>query len=212
MRFGCGAGPSCSIWVWQAGHFQGMARRDFMAELNQGSRCWVFERDSNGDFFTDSRGTLADLRGRLRRRGAPSGAWSRFRPRTVGRRQVLSELGLIARANESNVVVLGNSALRGQATTVTPSPPGRVRAEIPRRCPPRSRRPRARRLGGACRRQSLQRMRSSKTWFLILGAVCVVGPYLLGVGPRSMRERRYIAITLAFLAWVLLLMASLGAT
>ena len=52
-------------------------------------------------------------------------------------------------------------------------------------------------------------MRSASTWFLLLAMACVAGPYLLGVRPRSTRERCYIAITVAFLAWVLLLMASL---
>jgi hypothetical protein len=52
-------------------------------------------------------------------------------------------------------------------------------------------------------------MRSAATWFLILAGVCIAGPYLLGVRPRTARERQYVALTIAFLAWVLLLMAAL---
>ena len=53
------------------------------------------------------------------------------------------------------------------------------------------------------------RVPSAGTWFLLLVSACVAGPYLLGVRPRSKRERLYVAITIAFLGWVLLLMASL---
>jgi len=52
-------------------------------------------------------------------------------------------------------------------------------------------------------------MRSPVTWFVILAGACVAGPYLLGVGPTTRRHWVYLAITLAFLAWVLPLMASL---
>jgi uncharacterized membrane protein len=52
-------------------------------------------------------------------------------------------------------------------------------------------------------------MRSPGTWFLILAGVCIVGPYVLGMRPRTQRDRVYVAVTLAFLAWVLLLMISL---
>lgn len=51
-------------------------------------------------------------------------------------------------------------------------------------------------------------VRSAATWFLILASACVGAPYLLGVQPRTRRERRYVAIAIAFLAWVLLLMAT----
>jgi hypothetical protein len=51
-------------------------------------------------------------------------------------------------------------------------------------------------------------MRSPGTWFLILAGVSIVGPYVLGVPPRTHRDRVYVAVTLAFLAWVLLLMIS----
>ena len=46
-------------------------------------------------------------------------------------------------------------------------------------------------------------------WFVILAAACLVGPYVAGVPPRTRRQWRYIAITIALLAWVLLLMVSL---
>jgi hypothetical protein len=52
-------------------------------------------------------------------------------------------------------------------------------------------------------------MRSAAAWFLILAGVCIVGPYVLGVPPRTRRDRVYVAVTLAFLAWILLLMISL---
>ena len=52
-------------------------------------------------------------------------------------------------------------------------------------------------------------MKSATTWFVILATCCIVGPYLFGVQPRTQREWRYIAITLAFLAWLLLAMVSL---
>jgi hypothetical protein len=51
--------------------------------------------------------------------------------------------------------------------------------------------------------------KSTTAWFLILTAVCAVAPYLLGVPARTARERLYLAITIAFLAWILLLMAPL---
>jgi hypothetical protein len=52
-------------------------------------------------------------------------------------------------------------------------------------------------------------LKSPTTWFLILTAFCIAAPYLLGVRPRTDRERRFLAITIAFLAWILLLMARL---
>jgi hypothetical protein len=52
-------------------------------------------------------------------------------------------------------------------------------------------------------------MRSAGTWFLILAGVCIVGPYVLGVRPRTRRDRVYLALTLAFLAWLLPMMISL---
>jgi hypothetical protein len=51
-------------------------------------------------------------------------------------------------------------------------------------------------------------MRSALTWFLILAGVCIGGPYVLGVRPRARRDWIYLALTLAFLAWLLPLMIS----
>jgi hypothetical protein len=52
-------------------------------------------------------------------------------------------------------------------------------------------------------------MRSPGIWFVILAGACVTGPYLLGVRPTRRRDWVYLAITIAFLAWVLPLMAPL---
>jgi hypothetical protein len=52
-------------------------------------------------------------------------------------------------------------------------------------------------------------VRSPTTWFLILTAICVGGPYVLGVRPTTQRQWVYVAVVIAFLAWVLPLMASL---
>lgn len=52
-------------------------------------------------------------------------------------------------------------------------------------------------------------MLSAGTWFLVLAGVCIVGPYVLGVGPKTRRHWVYLALTLAFLAWVLPLMIPL---
>jgi hypothetical protein len=51
-------------------------------------------------------------------------------------------------------------------------------------------------------------MNTAITWFLIL-AVCIAGPYVFGVRPRTPRQWGYVAITIAFLAWVLPLAVSL---
>ena len=55
-------------------------------------------------------------------------------------------------------------------------------------------------------------MKSAGTWFLVLVGVCVAGPYLLGVRPRTQRQWLYLAIAIAFLTWVLPFMASLRST
>ena len=52
-------------------------------------------------------------------------------------------------------------------------------------------------------------MKSPLAWFVVLSCVCIVAPYALGVPPRTARDRRAIAVTLAFLACILLCMASL---
>ncbi len=51
-------------------------------------------------------------------------------------------------------------------------------------------------------------MRSPMTWFVLLAGVCFIGPYVLGLRPRSQRDWVYIALTLAFLAWLLPLMVA----
>jgi hypothetical protein len=48
-------------------------------------------------------------------------------------------------------------------------------------------------------------MRSHEFWFLLLLVVCIVGPYLLGVRPKTNWQWTYIALTIAFVAWVLLM-------
>ena len=50
---------------------------------------------------------------------------------------------------------------------------------------------------------------SATTWFLVLSAICLAGPCLIGVRPKTAREWFYIALTIAFLAWMLPLMAPL---
>lgn len=52
-------------------------------------------------------------------------------------------------------------------------------------------------------------MDAAAEWFLILAAVSVAGPYALGIRPRTPRQWLALAFTIAFLAWVLPLMASL---
>jgi hypothetical protein len=50
---------------------------------------------------------------------------------------------------------------------------------------------------------------SAMVWFVVLVSVCMAGPYLFGVRPKTSREWIYVAITIALLAWLLPLMASL---
>jgi len=52
-------------------------------------------------------------------------------------------------------------------------------------------------------------MKDPITWFVILVAVCVAGPYLFHVRPVTARQRLFVALTIAFLAWILPLMVSL---
>lgn len=52
-------------------------------------------------------------------------------------------------------------------------------------------------------------MRSASTWFLILAGVCIVGPYVVGVRPKTRRDWVWLALIVAFLAWLLPLMTSL---
>jgi len=51
-------------------------------------------------------------------------------------------------------------------------------------------------------------MRLQLIWFLTLVAACIAGPYLLHVAPKTRRHWAYLTVTLAFLAWVLLFLAS----
>jgi hypothetical protein len=52
-------------------------------------------------------------------------------------------------------------------------------------------------------------MKSPTTWFLLLAALCIAGPYALRVQPKARREWSFVAFTLAFLAWLLAFMAPL---
>jgi len=52
-------------------------------------------------------------------------------------------------------------------------------------------------------------MNSAGSWFLLLLLLCILGPYVLGVRPKTRRDWTYIAITVGFIAWVLILMAPL---
>jgi hypothetical protein len=46
-------------------------------------------------------------------------------------------------------------------------------------------------------------MNSRGTWFLLLLAVCMIGPYVFGVRSKRRRDWTYIAITIAFMACML---------
>jgi len=60
------------------------------------------------------------------------------------------------------------------------------------------------------RRNSVSRTAmSATTWFLLLLAASIVGPYAFGVRPRTRSEWTYVAIAIAFVAWMLVLMAPL---
>ena len=52
-------------------------------------------------------------------------------------------------------------------------------------------------------------MRTPLTWYLLLLVATMVGPYLCGVAPRSPRQWRLVSVTIAFLTWLLLGIASL---
>ena len=60
-----------------------------------------------------------------------------------------------------------------------------------------------------CFDETLGAMRSPGIWFALLTGICMAGPYALGVRPTTRRQWTYIAITIAFLALLLPLMASL---
>jgi hypothetical protein len=55
-------------------------------------------------------------------------------------------------------------------------------------------------------------MKSPASWFLLLLAVCIAGPYVFGVRPKTRREWIYIGLTIGFIAWMLILMAPLRST
>ncbi len=52
-------------------------------------------------------------------------------------------------------------------------------------------------------------LRSPITWFVVLAAICTIGPYVLHAPPKTRRQWLYVALTLAFIAWLLPLMVSL---
>lgn len=52
-------------------------------------------------------------------------------------------------------------------------------------------------------------MRTPPTWYLVLLLATIAGPYLCGVAPRSPRQWRFVSVTIAFLTWLLLGIASL---
>ena len=54
-------------------------------------------------------------------------------------------------------------------------------------------------------------MRTPLSWFIFLVVVCVVAPYVAGVRPRYRRDWILLAITIAFLAWLLAGFASVRA-
>jgi hypothetical protein len=55
-----------------------------------------------------------------------------------------------------------------------------------------------------------QRLRlASLMGAVVLAVVCMAGPYFLGVAPRTRRQWLSVALTIAFLAWLLLFMTSL---
>ena len=47
-------------------------------------------------------------------------------------------------------------------------------------------------------------MRTPLSWFILLLVVCVVAPYVMGVRPRHRRDWILVAITITFLAWLLI--------
>jgi hypothetical protein len=52
-------------------------------------------------------------------------------------------------------------------------------------------------------------LKSPTFWFIVLAVAAAVGPYAVRVAPTTSRDWVYIAITVAFLAWLLPLMVSL---
>lgn len=54
-------------------------------------------------------------------------------------------------------------------------------------------------------------MTPAARWFLLIAALTIAAPYLLGVKPRTRRQWFYVVVTIAFLTWILPFMASLRA-
>jgi hypothetical protein len=52
-------------------------------------------------------------------------------------------------------------------------------------------------------------MTAAERWFLVIAVLAIATQYVVGVNPRTRRQWLYVAVTLAFLAWVLPLMVSL---
>lgn len=48
-----------------------------------------------------------------------------------------------------------------------------------------------------------QPMHSFWTWFLVLLVACIAAPYAMGVRPRTQRDWLALALTIAFLMWLL---------
>lgn len=46
-------------------------------------------------------------------------------------------------------------------------------------------------------------MRTPWSWYVLLVAVCIVAPYLLGIPPRRHREWILLTLTIGFLTWLL---------
>jgi len=46
-------------------------------------------------------------------------------------------------------------------------------------------------------------LRSHGFWFFVLLSMCIVGPYAFGVRPKTRRDWVFIAVTIAFIAWML---------
>ena len=54
-------------------------------------------------------------------------------------------------------------------------------------------------------------MRTPLSWYVLLVSVITIAPYVLGIPPRTPQQWRYVAITIAFLTWLLLGFASVRA-
>jgi hypothetical protein len=46
-------------------------------------------------------------------------------------------------------------------------------------------------------------LRTPLTWYVLLVAICLAGPYVLGVRPRRRQDWLSMMVTLAFLTWLL---------